>query len=395
MAFFPERKNVNTRFKKVKDTHRTEFYSSENIRELGCHYSVIMGERSNGKTYDAGKHMITEYYTAKCLGELRQSVYLRRWKEDLTTVRCNSIFNSLMCNGYNENDIINITGGDYDSVVYKNKAWYLAKFNPDDGATIPDPDPFCFAVSMADAEHDKGRSYPYVHSIYFDEFIPMNGNGGHLRDEFQIFTNTVSTIIRRKTDFNVYMMANTLNRQDMYFTEMGLYNIRNQQQGSIELYNYGETGLTVAVELCSKSASEKKEEVDKFFAFDSPQLQMITNGNWSLEIYPHLPYKYKSTDVVGKFFISFDDFLLEAEIVQKYNDCFIYIHQKTTPIKNDDKELVYAQEYDPRPNWRRKITKAFSPGEKKILQLIQMEKVYYQDNQIGDVFKNYLEWCKK
>lgn len=393
MSYFPK-KQKKTRAEKVKDTQRLEFYDSTNIREYKAHYNLIMGERSNGKTYDACVHMVEDFWNGQLMGELQQSMYVRRWKEDLNTVRASSVFNSLVHNGYGENKIEEITSGEYNNVVYKHRRWFLAKTEGDEIVTHPEP--FAFAMTLSDVEHDKSTSYPYVYDLYFDEFIPMRGSGGHLVDEWVLFTNVVSTVMRRKENFHVYMIANTINRQDMYFSEMGLYNIKNQAQGTIELYRYGDTALTVAVEICAPSKiSDAKKAADAFFAFDSPKLDMITTGSWSLDIYPHLPYKYKSTEVVGRFFVVFDDVIMDCEIVQHDMDCFIFVHEKTTPIKKDDTDLIYAPNYDPRPNWRRKITKAFTKGEEKIQKLIMMDKVYYQSNEIGDLFHNYLDWCKK
>lgn len=394
MAFFPNKQKKNEA-KKVKDVASREFYDSSNIREYNAHYSIIMGERSNGKTYDALVHMISDFWNGYLAGETQQSIYLRRWKEDLITSKAKLIFQSLVCNGYGANVISEITDNQYDNVVFKGRAWYLAKTDENDNI-ITMSKPFAYAMTLSDVEHDKSTSYPYVYDVYFDEFIPIQGNGGHLVNEWVLFTNTVSTVLRHKENFHVYMLANTINKIDMYFVEMGLYNIKNQTQGTIELYKYGDSELTVAVELCARSNITKmKKAADAFFAFDSPKLSMITSGAWAMDIYPHVPYKFNQTDVIGRFYIVFDDVIMESEVVQKDNDCFIFIHEKTTPIKNDDTELIYSPNYDPRPNWRRKITKAFTPAEQKIQKLIQMDKIYFSNNSIGDLFDNYVEWCKK
>lgn len=392
MAFFPKQKKTAEN-KKVYDKEGYEFYSSDEIRELNAHYNIILGERSNGKTYDAGVHILTDFWTSHCFGEIRQSIYMRRWKEDIRMSDCGNTFTHLVYNGNAENEVEKITGGEYNNIVFKRGAWYLGKFDAETGETTLCPEPFCFPIALSDIEHTKGKSFPYVHTIYFDEFVPSSKMRGHLVDEFSIFMNTVSTVLRRKDDFQVFMLANTIDKQDMYFSEMGLYNIRNQVQGTIESYKYGDTGLTVAVELCGNAKSKKKEKADVFFAFDSPSLQMITKGDWSLEVYPHLPVKYKSTDVISKFFIVYDSYVLQCNIIQKDENCFVYIHPKTTPIKEDDHDLIYSDIYDVRPNWRRNIYKSFSPYERKILQLINMDQVYFLDNPTGQIFHNYLEWC--
>lgn len=394
MIYFPKKKKQNEA-EKVKDVDAKEYYDSSNIREYNAHYNLIMGERSNGKTYDACVNMIKDFWNGQMISEIQQSVYVRRWKDDLKAANAKLIFNSLVYNGFGNNVISEITGGEYDNVIYKQKAWYLAK-TADDDTIQCHPQPFCYAMTLSDVEHDKSTSYPYVYTMYFDEFIPMRGEGGHLVNEWVLFTNVVSTVLRRKHNFRVFLMANTINKQDMYFTEMGLYNVKNQPQGTIELYRYGNSELCVAVEICAKSkTSEAKKAADAFFAFDSPQLSMITAGAWSMDIYPHCPYKFKSTDIVGRFFIVFDDVIMENKIIQHDDDCFIYVTERDVPIVKDNEELIYSPNYDPRPNWRRKITMGFTEAEKKIQTLIKMDKIYFENNSIGDLFDNYIEWCKK
>jgi hypothetical protein len=95
------------------------------------------------------------------------------------------------------------------------------------------------------------------------------------------------------------------------------------------------------------------------------------------------------------YFIDFDSNLLQCEVVQVDDVCFTFIHRKTTPLKDPDTELVYSPKYDPRPNWRRKITKPMLPIEKRITEFYASDKVFYQDNEVGEIVRNYLIWCGK
>ncbi|MGC5276152.1 hypothetical protein ACPXAM_23725, partial [Escherichia coli] len=88
-----------------------------------------------------------------------------------------------------------------------------------------------------------------------------------------------------------YMLGNTVNKYCPYFAEMGLEHIPKMTQGTIDVYAYGNSDLTVAVEYCKSPDSKVKEASHKYFAFNNPKLEMITGGAWELNIYPHLPYK--------------------------------------------------------------------------------------------------------
>ena len=73
---------------------------------------------------------------------------------------------------------------------------------------------------------------------------------------------------------------------------------------TIDLYTYGESNLRVAVEY-SQGIKKESKKSNKYFAFDNPKLQMITNGKWEIDIYPHLPHKYKPKDIKFIYYIKY------------------------------------------------------------------------------------------
>ena len=189
------------------------------------------------------------------------------------------------------------------------------------------------------------------------------------------------------------MIGNTVNQYCPYFKEMGLTNVRKMQPGNIEIYNYGESGLRVAVEYTESPEDGKPSDV--YFAFNNPKLTMITGGAWEIDIYPHCPCKYKPKEIIFTYFIAFVDDLLQCEIIQHEDLLFTFIHRKTTPLKDDTNDLIYSPDFNPRPNYRRKITAPTRELERKILWFFKNDKVFYQDNQIGEVVRNYLLWCNE
>ena len=124
---------------------------------------------------------------------------------------------------------------------------------------------------------------------------------------------------------------------------------------------------------------------------------MITTGSWEIDIYPHLPVDYDVSEIKYIYFILFEDQLLQCEVIssRKIKSIFTFIHRKTTPIKEDNKNLVFQQENDVRMNYRRKINVCFDTIGKKIWELFVKEQIFYQDNEVGEVIRNYLIWCKK
>ena len=188
------------------------------------------------------------------------------------------------------------------------------------------------------------------------------------------------------------MCGNTVNQYSPYFAEMGLTNVKNQQKGTIDIYQYGTSDLKVAVEYSDTPAKKKKSDV--YFAFDNPKLEMITDGGWEVDIYPHCPEKFAPKQILFIFYLKFSTDILQAEIVQGEYMQFLFIHRKTTPIKNGNTDIVYsAVDNIPKPNWHRNLFKDTDNISSKIRWFFANEQVYYQDNTLGEIVRNYIEWC--
>lgn len=362
----------------MNDEEKIKFYSLSEILRKNAVYNIIFGERSNGKTYSVLEYALKRYVTGK--GKLG---IIRRWDEDFKAKRGANMFSSLVHN----NVIAKITKNKWNSVYYYSNRWFLAK-KDDKGKLTKEDEPFAYAFSLSAMEHDKSTSFPDITTILFDEFLTRDA---YMIDEFVIFTNVLSTIIRQRDDVKIFMLGNTVNQYSPYFSEMGLTHVRKMKPGDIEVYSYGDSKLKVAVEYTEPSKVAKKS--DFYFAFDNPKLNMIKDGSWEFANYPHCPAKYKPMDVLFNFFIIFEEDILQCEIVYLNELYFLFIHKKTTPLRDKENDLIYTTEYSPRGNYRRNILKPVTSVEKRILQLFRDEKVFYQDNQIGEIVRNYLNWC--
>lgn len=363
---------------------KNKFYRLDKILKHEAQYNVIFGERSSGKTF-----AVLEYGLKDYIKRGKQLAIIRRWTEDFTGKRGQTMFNSIVSTGIVEK----LTGGEWTDVYYYASKWYLCRY--EDGQRIQDNKPMAYGFSITSMEHDKSTSYPDICTICFDEFLTRTV---YLPDEFVLFCNVISTIVRHRTDVKIFMLGNTVNKYCPYFKEMGLKHIREMKAGDIDLYNYGESGLKVAVEYTEPNAKGKKSDI--YFAFDNPKLQMITGGTWEIDIYPHCPIKYKPKDIKFIFFIQFEDVLLQCEIVAfkkgRNKGSFIFIHPKTTELKNPEEDLIYStNEYKHLRNWKRNILKPTDIIDKKITEYFKKDKVFFSDNETGEVVRNYLMWCGK
>ena len=358
------------------------YYNIKPILKKNATYSIIFGERSNGKTYATLKIALEKFFKG---GE--QFIYLRRWKEDINNKRGSTIFNPLIENG----EIERLSNGLYQGVFFYTGKFYLCTYDENRKPIYNESDLLGYALCLTDTEHDKSTSYPKITSIIFDEFLT---NRLYLQDEFVIFMNVISTIVRRRENVKIFMLGNTVNKYCPYFQEMGLDNILDMKQGTIDIYNYGDSGLTVAVEYCETLKSKHSKESRKYFAFNNPKLQMITGGAWELAIYPHLPVKYKPNDVLLTFFIEFSDNIFACELISQGELNFIYIHEKTTPVKDTENSIIYSFTPNAKMNYNTNLFKPKTKIQAKILEFFKFNHVFYQNNSVGDAVANFIKICK-
>ena len=364
---------------------KRKYYTLKNIKMLNALYNLIFGERSNGKTYACLEEILQNYHDLR-----KKGAYIRRWDEDIVAKRMSVLFG-----GHNSSGLITkmfAKDGGWTSVYYYSGKFFLCRYDEDD-KRIVDTEPFMYCFSLSAMEHDKSTSYPDVTTIVFDEFLTR---GMYLNNEYVLFMNVLSTIIRDRTDVIIYLLGNTVNKYCPYFDEFGIGKyIKKMKPGDIELCKFGDTGLTMAIEYADSPSKDGKPS-DIYFAFDNPNshLQMITKGTWETAMYPHLMRKYKPMDVVMQYFIQFDAATLHCEIIMQ-DDCkFTYIHDKTSKIKKPDEDLIFGFDDSPLPNHRRNILKPFDRTGRAIYDFFAQSLVYYQNNDIGEIVRNYLLACR-
>ena len=136
------------------------WYRLNAIEKRKCRYNIIMGQKSNGKTYAVLEKILKEY-----LSKGKQSFYIRRYMEDLRSKAIGTLFGK-----GNLYDLLK--GTEYTFIDYYNGAFYLA-YNDERGKTIRDIKPFCYTGALNNASHISGTHYPSenIYIIFFDEFL--------------------------------------------------------------------------------------------------------------------------------------------------------------------------------------------------------------------------------
>lgn len=367
--------------------NRNDFYQLDNIfKECpDAKYYVIWGERSNGKTFAVCEYAIDRYLKT---GE--QFAILRRLDENFKGKYGQSMFDNFLFNPARGNIIESKTKGMWNGVKYMSRKWYFVKRNSEGEITASDSEPFAYAFALAQEEKYKSLAFPKITTILLDEFISMSG--GYLTDEFIYFTSIISTIVRNRDNARIFMCANAIPSYCPYINEMGLTKFKEMEAGTIDVYRYGSSGLKVAVEHTGTAKKRGGKKSDVYFAFNNPKLKMITEGEMALGLYPHAPFKWLPKDIRFVYFIVFDGEIFQCEIIHHERQWITYIHEKTTPIKDPDKALIYSEEISPRKNYARRILHPANELQNAIARFFATEKVFYQDNRVGEQINQYLLW---
>lgn len=345
-----------------------------------AYYYLAFGERSNGKTYSALAYAVERYFK---YGE--QFAYIRRFGEDVKRKNLQTLLS-----GHIENGMIStLSGGDFSLVNYTGGKFVAYNYDEESAKMINDIEPMGYAFDLNAMEHHKSTSYPKVTTIIFDEFLSRQG---YIKNEFVLFMNTLSTIIRDRSNVKIFMIGNTVNKYCPYFSEMGLTHVKDQKPGSVDIYSYAETGLKVVVEYCDPMSRRGGKQSDVYFAFDNPQLKMITTGSWEISIYPHLQEKYRPMDVITQFFVEFDEQLLHCEIVVTDTQYFMFVHPKTTPIQDESEDIIYTSKPNSKWNYKLGFSSQRDPLSIFIMRLLVENRVQYSDNETGEILRNYIMW---
>lgn len=351
---------------------KSKYYDIQNILKKKADYNVIFGKRSNGKTFGACEVALTSHINngARC-------AYIRRYAEDITPKRLRNLFTP--------HPVKEITEGNYNCIIYKSNRFSLALADEKGDITEQEEIPFCQAFSLNTWERDKGVDNGRFDYIIFDEFITR---GNYLPNEFVIFCNVLSTLMRDRDGACIFMLGNTVSPYCPYFEEMGLSEIiAEMEQGEIKTTKTRE-GLKIAIEFAEDSDNTKK--INKYFSFSNPRLEMITSGKWEMKNYPHLKARVTNDLILARFFVEYLNHVFIGDIIQYNGDIFVHFHDGD--LADYDAMRHFSISDEPRINPRHS-TSVYQPtwkAQKLFLSLLSEQRCFYSTNAIGERVRSWL-----
>lgn len=357
-----------------------QFYDIKPILKTNSEYNMIIGQRSNGKSYAVKYISIYEAFNKKdfVTGErlTRYEIgYGRRWKDELKSGDIEKYFADV--------PIKEITKGKYDKIKkYKDDLFFYT--TDKEGKDIKG-EHVGNVFALTSCTHYKSLTYPKIRNYIFEEFITQM----YLPKDVENLESIISTIAR--LDFiRVFLIGNTINRVCPYFREWELKNALTQKQGTIDIYkkpvtrfNY-ETNQFEEIEI--KIALERCGEVEArgVMAFGQ-RAKSINGGEWECNVYPHLVGNLEEYKIFYKILYKYSDFKFIINLLRnnKTKESTIYVYPYTkqrSPIQR-----IVTDEY----NTSRFCTAYLTPltkYDKLIIDLINDGKVCFSDNLTGEEF---------
>jgi len=344
-----------------------KFYSLTNMKKTNAQYRMLLGEKSNGKSYAVKSEVIQDY-----VDNGHKFIYMRRYREDLKTIDVNAYFEDA--------PVKKITHNKWERVYYDKGMIYLANYNAEDDKIEKGPE-IGRTVYLSGYEHFASQSFLDVYNIVYEEFITQRN---YLPNEPAQLQKMVSTILRDRPGA-VYLIGNTINRVCPYFTEWQLNHTIRQKEGTIEIYKFHRTDLNgndilteVAVERCESSNSK----TNMFFGKTA---EFIVKGGWEVYDKPKLPRPK-------------DEYTVLYELLLERKN-FSFVVQLMVEVETGG-QFVYVYPFSNKRRIRRIVTERFStdpfvtynispkiPAEVKINELIKDGKICFSDNLTGADFE--------
>lgn len=345
-------------------------------------YFELLSERSSGKTTN---WLIIGCILNKMYGTIIQYV---RQSEDMTAPSvAGEIFRVIL--SYNNGCYVPLlTDGKYRGIYIHWKKAYFCNYDKNGKPCDIASDNFLQFLSI-DKNFDYKSSYnaPKGDLILYDEFIgkytPTN--------EFVDFSDLTKTIIRKRKTPIIVMLANTINRNHIYFKELEISKAIKSLKVGQHTIETTEKGTRVYIELIGLKQSAIKQEINRlFYGFNNPKLAAITGGEiaWAFDPVPHI-VNSETDEIINRFFrIDTGDVMLQLDIVKTEDrGLIINCHECTKTYKDS---VIFTLGEIRENNQIYGIGKN-NPYARLIWKLYEQNKFYYDSNETGSLVKNYLK----
>lgn len=356
---------------------KRDFYRLDRILAEDAVFSVLLGERANGKSYACKEYAIKQALTE---GNITCAL-VRRLDEDIKA--------SIISAYFNDTGLIDMikkmTDGKYNYIHYYQRKFYFANYDSETDK-ITKGFPFCVVFSLANVERYKSSTvYPTLKTMIFEEFTTEKY---YLKDEVNKLYNLCSSLFRLNTG-KVFMIANKVSRVCPYFQEFGFQKgVPKMKEGQLDTYTYKTldgNDVKIAVEMC---ASPKHAKSGMFFGKSA---KVINGSAWETHEHPHLQGDLKDYDIVYEMSLEHMEFCFNILLVAHKKEDFFAVFVYPAKIKRFDRLLT--EEYSTNDMVTPTLDSRIK-AEIFMQDLIERNKLVFADNQVGEDFNTVISNMK-
>lgn len=351
-----------------------DFVKQSELKKIlkSCDWLLLLGERSNGKSYASKNLAISE-----CIKNDKEFIYLRRHELDTKDSLCVHYFTDV--------PVEQITDGEYSCIDVWRKGIYLS--NIDEKGKIIHGKLIGYCHALNESGRYKSLSFPNVDYILYEEFISEDGR--YLFNEPNRLQHYVSTIYRLRKG-KVLLIANLLSRIVPYYRDWGLQKTNKQKVGTIEDYVFhNDNGDDTILKVYKTDSLNYNSGM-----FFGNSAKSITKACYDVLECPHLEKPLTQYTIIYQIVVQYNEFLFLCRFLQDKNEnkfCW-YVEPKTTEIKAGTR--VISNLFNADPLWTNKISKALSPSENKVFRFFNKGNVCYSDNLTGTEFQNIIQYVR-
>lgn len=382
-------------------TKKIKYYKLDKIDKRGSNINMIIGERSNGKSFQV-KHekgvlkywndSINYHANYKNKNEIieeiikskeRRFILVRRLKEETKE--------SVIVNYFNDIDVDSITNGEYTNIsVYRGRI-YLANYNMEENKLIRG-EYIGYIIPLSLEQNYAGSSFLDVTDIIMEEFISRTS---YLPNEADKLMNLFCTVDRKRGTTRLWMVGNTISFVCPYFVDWDLLPIiKSMKQGEIK-DKWIKTGekddegndieIKVSIEYC-KSTGSSSFVIGK-------HANMLNKGELQTDPQPHLEKSIKDYKFLYKIGFDYKTYkfigVYILDTISKDTMWFIY------PTKNFDKKIIIFSDIIKADKHYQ--TNIYNPSIKsdslkKILGTFTTDRIFYASDLCGTDFKQVINF---
>ena len=169
------------------------YYNYDKIRSYNALMNIIMTNRGFGKTYGFKDMAIKNY-----LKNGKQFMYIRRYKTDISKEKIGLFFSDIA------------------------EKYPTHKFEVKGKNAYCDGKLMGYFVALSTSLNLKSVPFPNVTLMCYDEFVIGGGSQQYIKGEVTIFAELMSTVIRKRNDCRVFLLANNISMVNPYFSYFDL-----------------------------------------------------------------------------------------------------------------------------------------------------------------------------